>query len=87
MTSDGQRYDVRSGAVTRLGRALDNDVVINHASVSRHHAEILANGRGYRVRDLSSQNGTFVDGRPVSEATVADGAKVKFGDAILTFYQ
>jgi pSer/pThr/pTyr-binding forkhead associated (FHA) protein len=87
MADDGQRYTIKSGRVTRLGRALDNDVVINHASVSRHHAEIEGNGRGYRVRDLGSQNGTFVDGSPVSEAAVGDGAKVKFGDAILTFYR
>jgi pSer/pThr/pTyr-binding forkhead associated (FHA) protein len=87
MASDGQRYTIKSGAVTRLGRALDNDVVINHASVSRHHAEIEGNGRGYRVRDLGSQNGTFVDGSPVSEAAVGDGAKVKFGDAVLTFHR
>jgi pSer/pThr/pTyr-binding forkhead associated (FHA) protein len=85
--SDGQRYTLKSGTATRLGRALDNDVVINHASVSRHHAEIEGNGRGYRVRDLGSQNGTFVDGSPVTEAAVSDGAKVKFGDAVLTFYR
>ena len=69
--SDGQRYPLPSGAVTRLGRALDNDVVINHASVSRHHAAIEGNGDGYRVRDLGSQNGTYVDGQPVTDAPVA----------------
>jgi pSer/pThr/pTyr-binding forkhead associated (FHA) protein len=39
------------------------------------------------VRDLGSQNGTFVEGSPVTDAAVGDGAKVKFGDAVLTFYQ
>ena len=87
LASDGQRYPLRSGTATRLGRALDNDVVINHASVSRHHASIEGNGSGYRVRDLGSQNGTFVDGQKVSEASVGNGATVKLGDAILTFHQ
>ena len=87
VATDGQRYPVKIGAVTRLGRALDNDVVINHASVSRHHAALEGNGGGYRVRDLGSQNGTFVEGSPVTDAAVGDGAKVKFGDAVLTFYQ
>jgi len=86
MGSDGQRHVIKNGAVTRLGRALDNDVVINHASVSRHHAQIEGNGRGYRVRDLGSQNGTFIDGNLVNDAAVADGAMMKFGDAVLTFH-
>lgn len=85
--NDGQRYPLRSGAVTRLGRALDNDVVINHASVSRHHAQIEGNGNGYRVRDLGSQNGTFVDGELVTDSAVANGATMKFGDAILTLHK
>jgi pSer/pThr/pTyr-binding forkhead associated (FHA) protein len=87
LANDGQRYAIKDGAVTRLGRALDNDVVINHASVSRHHAEIEVNGRGYRVRDLGSQNGTFVDGSLVTDAAVGDGTKVQLGDAILIFCQ
>ncbi|HUN58736.1 MAG TPA: FHA domain-containing protein [Candidatus Binataceae bacterium] len=87
MADDGQRYTIKTGSVMRLGRALDNDVVINHASVSRHHAEIEGSGRSYRIRDLGSQNGTFVDGSPVTEATVGDGAKVKLGDAVLTFFR
>jgi pSer/pThr/pTyr-binding forkhead associated (FHA) protein len=84
-SSDGQRYPIHGGAVTRLGRALDNDVVINHASVSRHHAQIEGNGSGYRLRDLGSQNGSFVDGQPITEAPVANGATLKLGDAVLKF--
>src|ERR1035437_3048707 len=38
--SSGQPYPVRSGAVTRIGRALDNEIVVSHSSVSRHHASI-----------------------------------------------
>lgn len=46
----------------RLGRAHDNDFVVNHASVSSHHAELeeLPDGR-FRLRDSGSRNGTFVD--------------------------
>src|SRR5208337_2793235 len=38
--ASGQPYPVRSGTVTRIGRALDNEIVVNHSSVSRHHASI-----------------------------------------------
>src|SRR5208282_4758432 len=38
--ASGQPYPVRAGAVTRIGRALDNEIVVSHSSVSRHHASI-----------------------------------------------
>ncbi|AOT57365.1 FHA domain-containing protein [Streptomyces rubrolavendulae] len=55
----------------RIGRASDNDVVVDDLVVSRHHAELVARPDGtYLVRDLGSHNGTFLNGRPVREARV-----------------
>jgi pSer/pThr/pTyr-binding forkhead associated (FHA) protein len=81
----GQRYPVRAGAPTRVGRALDNEVVINHSSVSRHHASIEAQNGAFAVKDLGSQNGTFVRDQRVSEARLNDGDTLRFGDAPFTF--
>src|ERR1035437_352497 len=84
--SSGQPYPVRSGAVTRIGRALDNEIVVSHSSVSRHHASIENSNVVFAVKDLNSQNGTFVGNRRVTEPTpVSDGAGVRFGDAPFTF--
>jgi len=84
--ASGQPYPVRSGAVTRIGRALDNEIVVSHSSVSRHHASIENSNGVFAVKDLSSQNGTFVGNRRVTEPTrVSDGDAVRFGDAQFTF--
>jgi pSer/pThr/pTyr-binding forkhead associated (FHA) protein len=84
--SSGERFPLRIGAATTVGRALDNDIVVNHASVSRHHASIEARNGAFRLRDLGSQNGTYVGVDRVTEASIADGDMVKLGDAAFTFH-
>ncbi|GGP94902.1 FHA domain-containing protein [Streptomyces roseolilacinus] len=55
----------------RIGRATDNDVVVDDLVVSRHHAELRSQPDGtYLIHDLGSHNGTFLNGRPVDEARV-----------------
>jgi len=83
--SSGQRFALRAGAVTRLGRALDNDIVINHSSVSRHHASIEAVSGTFELRDLQSQNGTYVSDQRVTQGPIADGDLIRLGQAPLTF--
>jgi pSer/pThr/pTyr-binding forkhead associated (FHA) protein len=83
--ASGRSFSVRQGTTTNLGRALDNDVVLDHQSVSRHHASIVALNGGFRLRDLSSQNGTWVGGQKIGEAELADGDMIKLGDAEFTF--
>jgi pSer/pThr/pTyr-binding forkhead associated (FHA) protein len=71
--------------VTRLGRAFDNDIVINDSSVSRHHASIESvNGR-FELRDLQSQNGTYVSHERVTQRPIADGDLIRLGQAPFTF--
>ncbi|MGH8010934.1 MAG: FHA domain-containing protein, partial [Candidatus Binataceae bacterium] len=64
----------------------DNDIVLNDGSVSRHHAALeVAQGR-LKLRDLTSQNGTWIDGRRVNEALIVSGDSFRLGDATLTFH-
>ena len=61
----GKRYPVRD-EVTKVGRGLDNDVVVDEAAtVSAHHLEIRREDRGYKICDLHSTNGTFVNGQRI----------------------
>ncbi|MFJ3492432.1 FHA domain-containing protein [Streptomyces sp. NPDC086091] len=64
----------------RIGRAPDNDLVVDDLVVSRHHAELraLADG-GYEIADLGSHNGTYLNGLPVTAAPVGPGDVVGIG--------
>jgi pSer/pThr/pTyr-binding forkhead associated (FHA) protein len=53
--------------------------------VSRRHAEVVLDGRGYVVRDLGSNNGTFVNDQRVDETKLNDGDVVRLGLTYLTF--
>jgi phosphoserine phosphatase RsbU/P len=63
-----------------IGRAGDCDLQLQSEFVSRHHCELLPDHRGQvvRIRDLGSQNGTFVN-----EIVVRDEQEVKDGDKLV----
>ncbi|MGP4087715.1 FHA domain-containing protein [Streptomyces sp. KR55] len=54
------------GRVMRIGRALENDLVVSDLQVSRNHAEFHSTPDGrMEIRDLGSHNGTYVNGQPI----------------------
>lgn len=64
----------------RIGRSTDNDLQVHDLTVSRHHAELRAGPDGaYEIVDLDSHNGTFLNGEPVSVASVGPGDVVGIG--------
>jgi Zn-dependent protease with chaperone function len=71
-----QSYVLRS-SLTRIGRQKDNDIVIPHERVSRHHAEIEREGARIFIQDHSSRNGVWLNGWRISEKT-----ELKSGDQI-----
>ncbi|WP_425315827.1 FHA domain-containing protein [Streptomyces olivoreticuli] len=57
--------------VMRIGRALENELVVSDLQVSRHHAEFRATGDGrFEIVDLGSHNGTYVNGQPVRQQII-----------------
>jgi diguanylate cyclase (GGDEF)-like protein len=75
----GELFRLERGREVEIGRRPAADVFVQDSGVSRRHATIVADDEGAVVRDLRSRNGTFVDGRPVSEARVSDGARIQIG--------
>jgi S1-C subfamily serine protease len=77
---NGMRYPVPAQGL-RIGRAPENDVVLPDPNVSRQHLLIWSTPRGAFLRDLGSQNGTYLDGRRVGSGpeTVPAGAMVRVG--------
>ncbi|MFC8969611.1 FHA domain-containing protein [Streptomyces sp. NPDC057094] len=56
------------GRVMRIGRALENELVVSDLQVSRNHAEFHATPDGrFEIRDLGSHNGTYVNGMPITK--------------------
>lgn len=72
-----------------VGREPTTDVPVVHDSVSRQHAEVVADAQGlYIVRDLGSSNGTFVNGtrlKPGVDAPLNHDDKVRFGETYWLF--
>ena len=79
-----QRFDL-SGTVN-VGRARDNQIVLQAPSVSRHHAWIKAEGEDFSVFDVGSANGTFVNDEQIQEPRrLESGDVIRFGDAEFVF--
>ncbi|MEV6649485.1 FHA domain-containing protein [Streptomyces sp. NPDC051219] len=62
-------HQMALGRVMRIGRALENELVVSDLQVSRHHAEFRATPDGrFEIHDLGSHNGTYVNGQPLAKA-------------------
>jgi hypothetical protein len=81
---DGRRIPL-TRAVTVLGRAGDVDVPLDDAGVSRRHAEVHVTDGRFRVVDLGSTNGTFIDGERVTTGELRDGSTITVGRSRLVF--
>ena len=68
-----------------IGRANDNDIVIQDVLASRHHAFLLQSPLGTEIRDAHSVNGTFVNGVRVGSAVLNEGDVITIGNVDLVF--
>ncbi|MDQ3287987.1 MAG: FHA domain-containing protein [Pseudomonadota bacterium] len=76
---------VPANARLRIGRARDCELVLDHASVSREHAELRAEPGHWLLRDLGSKNGSHVDGTRIDEAPLIESCWLRFGDVHCEF--
>jgi hypothetical protein len=71
--------------VVSVGRTEENDVPIDHASVSTAHCQITIDGAGARIKDLGSSNGTFVNGELIEDAPLRNRQTIRVGDVLLRY--
>jgi len=82
--ADGQRFALTHSL--RLGRATDNDLVLEDRSASHHHARIDLEAGRATVADLESSNGTWVNGQRISAPhPLRHGDRLQLGDSLFTF--
>jgi transcriptional regulator with GAF, ATPase, and Fis domain len=69
----------------RIGRDPSNSLAISDLSLSRRHCILARENDRYTLRDLNSRNGTFVNGRVVSEKQLNHGDQISVGESVLVF--
>jgi ABC transport system ATP-binding/permease protein len=79
------RPDAPAPGGARIGRAIDNDIVIHDVLASRYHAFLAPTPIGTEIRDANSINGTFVNGIRVGSALLSEGDVVTIGNVDLVF--
>jgi adenylate cyclase len=70
-----------------IGRAPDNDVVVNRQYVSRHHARLRRGGDGWHVVDLGSKCGTTINDLGHADKRLEHGDRILLQDFALTFLE
>ena len=68
-----------------IGRTEENDIILNHASISRHHAKVVRDGDRYTIVDLQSANGVRVAGESYERVDVQPGDVIELGHVKLRF--
>jgi len=83
----------KPGSMTELtgrmlvGRDLACNISLDHAEVSRHHAQIVVTDQGVEIEDLGSANGTFVRGNLIRATYLLEhGDEVRFGPCTFNFF-
>ncbi|EHI10450.1 transmembrane ATP-binding protein ABC transporter [Mycolicibacterium thermoresistibile ATCC 19527] len=80
----GRAQEAPPGSI-KIGRAVDNDIVIPDVLASRHHATLVPTPAGMEIRDNRSINGTFVNGTRTETAVLNEGDVVTIGNVDLVF--
>ncbi|MGF7236390.1 MAG: FhaA domain-containing protein [Frankia sp.] len=81
-----EREYVLDSEVALIGRSVECEIRLNDTGVSRKHAEIRRMPDGRHVfADLGSTNGSLVNGRPASQARLADGDRVEVGNTVIVY--
>jgi hypothetical protein len=75
---EGRRHVELQRAVISIGRALDNDVIIEDPRVSRYHAQLRQRYGRYVLYDVGSSDGTQINGYPVEECVLHSGDVISF---------
>lgn len=82
----GQEFLIDKPTVV-VGRTEENDIVLNHRSISRHHAKIVREHGRYNIVDLQSANGVRVNGEPYGKVELRRGDLIDLGHVRLRFVE
>ena len=75
-----------SHEVLKIGRNADNDIRLDDATVSSHHAEIIQSSTDVIIRDCGSTNGTYVNGNEIDELQLSNDDVIVIGKLTISFF-
>jgi len=82
----GQEHPLK-GALTRIGRDVENEIVVVSKRASREHAHILREARKVFIEDKNSTNGTYLNGERLQAKTLLrDGDRIGVGEVNFLFH-
>jgi len=82
MPGEPEREVPLEGREFRIGRADECEIVVRESDISREHAVLRVERRGFVIEDLGSRNGVFVNGERVERHDFAPGDTVRLGRAV-----
>jgi hypothetical protein len=80
----GKRYSVSTSNFI-VGRGINSNLVLEDELASRQHFVIIREGAEFRLKDLNSKNGTFLNGKKVTEAVLKNSDVIKAGNSSIIF--
>src|SRR5689334_2422296 len=80
----GSAFPLSPGEL-RIGRDAGNGISVADGSASRGHSMIVGGEDGFRIQDLGSLNGTFVNGVPAHERRLEHGDEIRIGASLFLF--
>lgn len=80
----GKRFELEEPRIT-IGRIAGNTIQLRDTEISREHAQLEREDDQYRIADLGSSNGTFVNGKQVRESDLVSGDQVQLGRTLLLY--
>ena len=69
-----------------IGREIDSDIFLDDITVSRKHASIMKTDKYFKVVDMGSLNGIYVNGKLIEEKYLENGDKIQIGKYVFYFF-
>src|SRR5258706_2075972 len=66
-----------------IGRSEESDIFLGEKKISRKHSMIIVEDEEIRISDLESTNGTYVNSKKITEATLKNGDQIKVGSSVI----
>src|SRR6267142_2581862 len=75
------------GRPVLIGRSRKNDLPINDGLLSRKHCSVVPMGTGYRLMDLKSSNGTYLNGKRIEKVDLTVDDIIEIGGTVMVFLE